>query len=155
MWRGTSQTYIYQLPTKPIFMYHVEEEFERYVKGFGGRIVSSNNPSLVIKKERSSFGITQEEMAGLMGLRRETISRIENGVINPTLDFVIRFSRNMGATKVVRQLMAHSELSGEDAFNPNVLRLCFNMPRDHLEKISELGIKGYEKSRKKALKNLD
>lgn len=135
-------------------MYHVEEEFGNYVKGFGGRIVSSDNPGLVIKKERTSFGITQEDMASLMGLRRETISRIENGAINPTLDFVIRFSRNMGATKVVRQLRARSELAGEEAFNPNVLRLCFNMPRGHLEKISELGIKGYEKSRKKALRNL-
>ncbi|NOZ76457.1 MAG: helix-turn-helix transcriptional regulator [Euryarchaeota archaeon] len=139
-------------------MYHVEEEYERYVRYYGGRLVSADNPSQEIKLRRKALGITQEELGNLLDLRRETISRIENGSIKPTFDFVIRFSRTLAAAKVIRELKALSEVKDREVsfpgINPNLLMRYFNMPRRDLEMISEIGIKGYEKSRAKILKNL-
>ncbi len=60
-------------------MYLLEKEYERYIKVIGGAVVSSENPNLEIKKIRTSLSIRQEDIATLLGLRRETISRIETG----------------------------------------------------------------------------
>jgi DNA-binding XRE family transcriptional regulator len=139
-------------------MYHVEEEYERYIRYYGGRLVSADKPSQEIRVGRKSLGITQEELGTLLKLRRETISRIENGAINPTFDFVIKFSRTLAAAKVIREMMALSEVKDGGmslpGTNPNILRSYFNLPRKDLEMISEIGIKGYQKSRAKILKNL-
>jgi DNA-binding XRE family transcriptional regulator len=137
-------------------MYHVEEEYDRYVKYYGGRLVSADDPCREIKVGRKALGITQEELGALLNLRRETISRIENGAIRPTFDFVIKFSRTLAAAKVIRELQALSEVKDGGMTLPgiNILRSYFNLPRKDLEMISEIGIKGYQKSRAKILKNL-
>lgn len=37
-----------------------------------------------IRKTRNSTGLTQEELANIVGVSRQTISAIENGQFNPT-----------------------------------------------------------------------
>ena len=37
-----------------------------------------------IRKTRNSIGLTQEELANIVGVSRQTISAIENGQFNPT-----------------------------------------------------------------------
>ncbi len=65
-------------------MYLLEKEYERYIKDIGGAVVSSENPNSEIKNVRTFLNIRQEDLGTLLGLRRETISRIENGSITPT-----------------------------------------------------------------------
>ena len=38
-----------------------------------------------IKEYRAKFNMTQEELANLVGVRRETIGHLENGKYNPSL----------------------------------------------------------------------
>lgn len=46
-----------------------------------------------LKKYRQFVELTQEELAGLVGVRRETIIRLEAGKYNPSLKLAIDISR--------------------------------------------------------------
>lgn len=138
-------------------MYLLEKEYERYVKDIGGAVVSSENPNSEIKNVRTFLNIRQEDLGTLLGLRRETISRIENGSISPTFAFVRKFSELMALTKVIRDLEALSEIkmlgSGVDLSNLKLLLFRLNVSADDLVLISKLSEKGYQKTRAKILKN--
>lgn len=138
-------------------MYLLEKEYERYIKDIGGAVVSSENPNSEIKNVRTFLNIRQEDLGILLGLRRETISRIENGSISPTFAFVRKFSELMALTKVIRDLEALSEIkmlgSGVDLSNLKLLLFRLNVSPDDLLLISKLSEKGYQKSRAKILKS--
>lgn len=140
-------------------MYDVEEEYSRYVEQVGGRMVASDQPSKVIRTARVSAGITQDELGKLMGLRRETICRIENSSINPTFGFIARFCRTIATTKVVRDLQALEEvhrLSGKEAspISPGILKSYFDISLENLEIIFRIGVRGYQKDREKIIKKM-
>lgn len=138
-------------------MYLPKKEYERYLRDTGGAVLSSENPSLKIKYIRNSLSIRQEDVGTLLGLRRETVSRIENGVICPTFTFVRKFSELVALAKVMRDLEALNEIKmpGGDMnlSNLKLLLLRLNVSSDHLNLISKLSEKGYQKSRAKILKN--
>ncbi|MBX4146793.1 helix-turn-helix transcriptional regulator [Paenibacillus sp. FSL W7-1279] len=50
-----------------------------------------------LKKYRQLAGMTQDELAGKVGVRRETIIRLEAGKYNPSLKLAIDISRVVGA----------------------------------------------------------
>jgi DNA-binding XRE family transcriptional regulator len=50
-----------------------------------------------LKKYRRLAGLTQEELATRVGVRRETIIRLEAGRYNPSLKLAIGISRAVGA----------------------------------------------------------
>jgi transcriptional regulator with XRE-family HTH domain len=138
-------------------MYLLEKEYERYIKDIGGAVVSSENPNSEIKNVRTSLNIRQEDLGTLLGLRRETISRIENGSISPTFSFVRKFSELMALTKVIRDLEALNEIKmpGGDMDLSNLKLLLFrlNVSPSDLVLISKLSEKGYQKSKDKILKS--
>ncbi len=138
-------------------MYLLEKEYGRYIKDVGGAIISSENSNREIKSIRTSLNIRQEDLGTLLGLRRETISRIENGSICPTFAFVRKFSEFMALTKVIRDLEALSEIKmrGGDIDLSNLKLLLFrlNVSAEDLALISKLSEKGYQKSRDKILKS--
>lgn len=47
---------------------------------------------------RKSFGMTQQEFAGIMGLTRRQIAEIERGKANPTLETLEKIGRLFGFT---------------------------------------------------------
>ena len=138
-------------------MYLLEKEYGRYIKDVGGAIISSENSNREIKSIRTSLNIRQEDLGTLLGLRRETISRIENGSICPTFAFVRKFSELTALTKVIRDLEALSEIKmrGGDIDLSNLKLLLFrlNVSAEDLALISKLSEKGYQKSRDKILKS--
>ena len=50
-----------------------------------------------LKKYRLSKGLTQEQLAELVGVRRETIMRLEKAQYNPSLKLAIDISRAVEA----------------------------------------------------------
>ncbi|NLU06043.1 MAG: helix-turn-helix transcriptional regulator [Firmicutes bacterium] len=50
-----------------------------------------------LKKFRQLAGLTQEELAKMVGVRRETIQRLEAARYNPSLKLAIDISRAVGA----------------------------------------------------------
>ena len=141
-------------------MYNIEGEYSRYVQQISGRIVSSETPGHEIRDLRTSLGITQHEIGRLIRLRRETVSRIENGAINPTFDFVKRFSRALAAAKIVRDLYAIGEMSSVSgqglgsSLQPGFLKLYFKIPLNDTRLILDIGLKGYQKRKSKILKDI-
>ncbi|MGE7953733.1 helix-turn-helix transcriptional regulator [Lysinibacillus xylanilyticus] len=51
-----------------------------------------------IKKYRLLKDFTQEELAQRVGVRRETIMRLENAKYNPSLELAVRISRELDAS---------------------------------------------------------
>lgn len=45
--------------------------------------------------QRKSHNLTQEELAGIMGVKRPNISRFETGQYNPTLDLLVKMAECM------------------------------------------------------------
>ena len=52
-------------------------------------------PELItkIKEYRFSAGLTQEDLAELVGVRRETIARLEKGLYNPSLKLALDIAK--------------------------------------------------------------
>lgn len=50
-----------------------------------------------LKKYRLSKGLTQEQLADMVGVRRETIMRLEKAQYNPSLKLAVDISRAVGA----------------------------------------------------------
>ncbi len=53
--------------------------------------------SCELKKFRQLAGLSQEQLAALVGVRRETIVRLEAGRYNPSLKLAVDISRAVGA----------------------------------------------------------
>ncbi|MDD4567831.1 anaerobic benzoate catabolism transcriptional regulator [Methanoculleus chikugoensis] len=51
-----------------------------------------------IRELRAKTGITQEELAQQVGVRRETIVFLEKGKYNPSLKLAYRVARTLGST---------------------------------------------------------
>lgn len=49
-----------------------------------------------LKKYRTAKGLTQEELADIVSVRRETIQRLESAKYNPSLKLAIDISRVLG-----------------------------------------------------------
>jgi len=73
--------------------------FEREI---AGEIVLSHEPGDVIRVYRMRYGMSQEELGVMMDLRRESISRIENGSVTPTFDFVRGFIMTVAVIEAIR-----------------------------------------------------
>lgn len=53
--------------------------------------------SIVLKKYRVAQELTQEQLADIVGVRRETIMRLEKAQYNPSLKLAIDISRVLNA----------------------------------------------------------
>ena len=51
-----------------------------------------------LKELRAARNMKQEELAELVGVRRETIIRLEKGLYNPSLKRAVDFARVFGCT---------------------------------------------------------
>ncbi len=60
-----------------------------------------------LKSRREVMGITQGELAKMVGVRRETIVHLENGRYNPSLKLAMDIAKILGAT--VEELFSFSE----------------------------------------------
>ena len=51
-----------------------------------------------IKTYRTIKELTQEDLANRVGVRRETIMRLENAKYNPSLELAVKISKKLDAT---------------------------------------------------------
>lgn len=51
-----------------------------------------------MKEHRARLGLKQEELAKLVGVRRETIGNLENGKYNPSLKLAMDIAKVFGCT---------------------------------------------------------
>ena len=60
-----------------------------------------------LKEYRDRFGLKQEDLANLVGVRRETIGNLENGRYNPSLKLAMDIAKVFHTT--VEELFAYTE----------------------------------------------
>ncbi|HEX7575270.1 MAG TPA: helix-turn-helix transcriptional regulator [Candidatus Methanoperedens sp.] len=97
----------------------------------------------VICEYRKRCGMSQQEFGEMMELRRESISRIENGSITPTFDFARKFINAMSLIEAIRVERAqHKEIDVH--FLENLAKkLGFN--REELELMIKVAVESYDK----------
>ena len=54
--------------------------------------------NLRLKAARAGMDLSQDELAGLVGVSRQTISAIEKGDYNPTINLCIAICKTLGKT---------------------------------------------------------
>ncbi|TRZ88231.1 MAG: XRE family transcriptional regulator [Methanosarcinales archaeon] len=81
---------------------YTPEWLASFERDIAGEIVLSHEPGDVIRAYRMRYGMSQEDLGDIMDLRRESISRIENGSVTPTFDFVRRFIITVAVIEAIR-----------------------------------------------------
>lgn len=69
--------------------------YHKYIKGKGGMIMAKN---LKLKSARAAMDISQQQLAEMTGVSRQTINAIEKGDYNPTLKLCIDICKALGKT---------------------------------------------------------
>ena len=106
----------------------------------------------VICEYRKRYGMSQEEFGELMELRRESISRIENGSVTPTFDFVRKFINAMALIEAIRVERAqHKEI---DSYFLENLAKELGFQREKLTFMLKVAVESYDKKLDKIQRSL-
>jgi len=80
----------YEVPWDRVL--HEAEPSYRYFRGRMSRVKTARGVGTQIRKLREAKGVTQEELAGAVGMMRSNISRIEAAKHRPTLETMERIA---------------------------------------------------------------
>ena len=118
-----------------------------------GDIVNSDGRGPLIQAYRTRNGLTQEELSHILELRRETISRIEHGKVNPTIGFIHTFAGVMALMEHVKEFRSQNK-SIEYPYFCRVGKEL-GVPAESIEPIVDLALQSYERKRKRAIRSLE
>lgn len=123
-----------------------------FEKDAAGEIILSQKPGEVIREYRMRYDMSQEDLGELMDLRRESISRIENGAVTPTLDFIRAFIRAAALIEAIRVERAqHKEIN---LYLLENIAKEFGFSREKLPFMLKIGLESYDKKLIKIQKSL-
>ncbi len=123
-----------------------------FEKEAAGEIVLNQYHGEVICDYRKRYGMSQEELGEIMGLRRESISRIENGSVTPTFEFVKKFINAMALIEAARVERAqHKEI---DLYFLENLAKELGFSREKLMVMLKVAVESYDKKLIKIKKSL-
>ena len=139
-----------RLISKPLI--YAPDWLVSFQKDVAVAIILGQDTGEVICEYRKRYGMSQEEFGELMGLRRESISRIETGSVTPTFDFAKKFINAMALIEAIRVERAqHKEI--DVYFLENLAKeLGFN--REKLEFMLKVAVESYDKKLIKIQKTL-
>ena len=123
-----------------------------FKKEAAAEILLTQNSGEVIREYRKRYYMSQEELGELMDLRRESILRIENGNVTPTLDFVKKFIKTAALIEITRVERAqHKEI--DVYFLENIAKES-GFEREKLPFIIKVAVESYDKKLMKIQKSL-
>ncbi len=138
------------MASKPLL--YTPEWLIKFEKEIAEAMVLTQDTGDVICEYRKRYGMSQEEFGELMELRRESISRIENGIVTPTFDFVKRFINAMALIEAIRVERAqHKEI---DVYFLENLAKELGYNREKLIFMLKVGVESYDKKLMKIQKSL-
>lgn len=139
-----------KITPKPLL--YTPEWLISFEKDVAGAILLDQEPGNVIHEYRRRYGMSQEELGELMELRRESISRIENGSVTPTFDFVKKFINAMALIEAIRVERAqHKEI---DVYFLENLAKELGFSREKLTVMLKVAVESYDKKLIKIQKSL-
>lgn len=132
---------------------YVPEWLNEFARNLAGEIVFSQSPGYTVQSYRKRYGITQQEMSKILGVRRETISRIENGKMNLTFSFLQNFTKVMAVAEAIKVNRAQQR----EIDYPLIERISkeIGLPLERLDLILGDVLDYYEKKRRKNLELLE
>ncbi|MDX1611067.1 MAG: helix-turn-helix transcriptional regulator [Candidatus Thermoplasmatota archaeon] len=121
-----------------------------------GDVVLDTAPGTAMRRWRTRYGFTQTWLSEHLGVRRESLSRIESGHSKPTLDVVAQFARVMALTGSVRAYAARMEKNGG---SPNyvyfrTLGKELDLPPDTVDAVAREALESYSAKRDALLEGL-
>lgn len=123
-----------------------------FEKDIAGEIIMSQEPGEVIREYRTRYEMSQEELGELMELRRESISRIENGSVTPTFGFMKSFITAIALIEAIRVERAQNK-----EINVHLLENIARESGFSIEKLPfllKLAVESYDKKLNKIRKSL-
>lgn len=127
-----------------------------------GRLVTTDSPGQIVKELRERYGFTQEWLAGLLDMRRESLSRVESGRVNLSLPFVQRFTKIMVLARGVREHLASLEsrhapptaMPAPDGHYLEMLSVGLRLDRRIADEVILASMLAYEQKRRDALRQI-
>jgi transcriptional regulator with XRE-family HTH domain len=105
---------------------------------------------------REKHGFTQEQLAALLDLRRESLSRIEGGKVALTLPILQRFSRVVTLARGVREHLAWADARGNlpDERHLDTLAVALHLDKSAADEVVLVATMAYERKKREALRTL-
>lgn len=115
-----------------------------------------DDPGAEVKALREKHGFTQDTLARILGIRRESLSRVETGAVSLTLEMLQKFTRVITLARAVREQLAYAEARGNHPDERLFDRLAQMLRIDPAtaDEIVLSSMMSYEKKRRDALRAL-
>jgi transcriptional regulator with XRE-family HTH domain len=122
-----------------------------------GQLAVAEEPGRVVRALRDRFGYTQEQLAGLLRMRRESLSRIEGGKVAPSTGVIQRLASIMALTQAVREHLAECDARGRPPDEAYVARLgaALRLQREVADEVVLAATMGYDQKKRGVLKILE
>lgn len=139
-----------KIVSKPLL--YTPEWLVSFEKEVASEIILNQDTGEVIREYRTRYGMSQEQLGALVNLRRESISRIENGSVTPTLGFTKKFINAVSLIEAIRVERAqHKEI---DVYFLESLAKELGFSREELTGIIKVAVESYDKKLIKIQKSL-
>ena len=121
-----------------------------------GRLALMEDPGAEMKALRERYGFTQDALAKLLGMRRESLSRVETGSVSLTLDLLQRFTRIVTLARGVREQLAFAEARGNlpDERMFDRLAQSLRLDKESADDVVLMSMMSYDKKRRETLRAL-
>ena len=127
-----------------------------FSRDLAARLVLLDEPGPEVKRLRERFGFTQEALAPLLDLTRESLSRIESGHMTPTRAFIQRYTRLMTLAKGARDHAAYMEArdAAPDPRHLAHLATYLRVEPKIAEEVAAAAMASYERKKQETLAGL-
>lgn len=121
-----------------------------------GKLALSDDPGAEIKAVRERYGFTQEWLSQHLGIRRESLSRIEGGHVQISVPFIQLYSRIVTLAKGVREHLAsvESRRGIPDETFLAMVASSLRLDRDIADDVVLVSMINYEHKRRQAVRDL-
>lgn len=135
---------------------YVPTSLQDFMTELAGKLVMLDSPGPEVKALRERYGFTQDWLATLLGMRRESLSRVESGHVSLSLNFIQRFVRIMTLARGVREHMALVEARGDPPEEAYLARLAIGLRLEKAvaDEVTLMSQINYEQKRRSALRGL-
>lgn len=105
---------------------------------------------------REKHGFTQEQLATLLDLRRESLSRIEGGKVALTLPILQQFTRIVTLARAVREHLAWADARGNipDERQLDTLAQALHVEKTRADEVVLVATMSYDRKKREALRSL-
>jgi transcriptional regulator with XRE-family HTH domain len=88
-----------------------DQVLENHIR-IAGQLAVAEEPGRMVRMLRDRFGYTQEQLARMLRMRRESLSRIEGDKVAPSTGFIQRIASIIALTHAVREHLAECDARG-------------------------------------------